>query len=91
MASRKPKVTHKWAVLKLPYQVNFGGYDITVPIGTQVTNSTACGNDDNYRFVANTEALADLVVGKGKDVLLRHDLKYRGLNVPEEFCEPYAS
>jgi hypothetical protein len=70
------------------YKTRYDGYDIVLPAGTEVTNQTALGPDDNYRFVVNTSKLAKEVSGLSHSIL-EHDLKYRGLNVPEEYCDPY--
>jgi hypothetical protein len=70
---------------------NYRGYGpITVPIGSRVSNKTACGNDDNYRFWEDFHTVAQQVSGF-KDSLLKHDLTYYGLSIPKEYCEPYPS
>lgn len=68
---------------------NYRGYGpITVPAGSTVSNHTACGNDDNYRFWQDFHKTAEEVSGF-KNSLLHHDLTYYGLNIPAEYCEPY--
>lgn len=85
--SRKRIKTSK---TKFPYEVEYGGYRILVPVGTTVSNKTAGGPDDSYRFVVNTAQLASEVTGVPHS-MLAHDLNYRGLNIPAEFCEPYEA
>lgn len=78
-------MTYKTAKTIKPYAVKFGGYDITIPTGSTVSNVTACGYDDNYRFWSDFDSVT-------KDrPLLRHDLIYRGINVPKEYCEPWPA
>jgi len=68
---------------------NYRGYGpIVVPTGSIVTNRTACGPDDNYRFWQDFEKIAEEVSGF-KDSLLRHDLTYYGLTIPASYCEPW--
>ena len=65
------------------------GYGLViVPVGSRVSNNTACGNDDSYRFWLDYHKVAEEVSGF-KDSMLHHDMKYRGLNIPAEYCEPY--
>lgn len=71
-----------------PWVTRAFGHDIVLPIGTVVTNRTACGPDDAYRFVRDHTTLAKQITGLIGSTL-EHDLKHRGLNVPAEFCEPY--
>jgi len=70
------------------YPVRAFGYSFTVPAGSTVSNVTACGNDDNYRFWRDWQAVAKQVTGF-KHSILAHDLTYYGLNIPAEYCEPY--
>ena len=70
------------------YQVDAFGYQITIPVGSLVSNQTACGLNDNYRFWIDWHDTAKKLTGTN-DSLLAHDLRYRGINVPAEFCEPY--
>lgn len=70
------------------YGVGTLKYDITVPVGSIVTNKTALGFDDDYRFLSMFRT-KDLV---GYDApLLAHDLTYYGLSIPAEYCEPYPA
>ena len=80
--------THKTARTVKPYSVRAFGYDLTVPAGSIVSNKTACGYDDAYRFWQDFRAVAELVTGFPES-MLRHDLTHYGVNVPAEFCEPY--
>jgi hypothetical protein len=70
------------------YKVNFKGYDLVVPVGSKVSNNTACGVDDNYRFWIDFQKTAQEITGF-KDSFLVHDLTHYGLNIPAEYCEPY--
>lgn len=81
---------HKKAKTVKPYTVKAFGYELTVPEGSIVSNRTACGYDDNYRFWENWGPVAREVAGF-RDSLLAHDLRHYGLNVPAEYCEPYAA
>lgn len=68
---------------------NYRGYGpMVVPAGSTVTNQTACGPNDNYRFWVDFHKVAEKVSGF-KNSLLKHDLTYYGLNIPAEYCEPY--
>lgn len=80
--------TLKTSTLAKPYPVVFSGYQFTVPEGWPVSNSTACGPDDAYRFASNVRQLAKDVTGL-EDSMLRHDLEHYGLHVPGEYCHPY--
>lgn len=70
------------------YQVNFRGYDLVVQAGTLVTNHTACGCDDAYRFPAVCRPIAETSGLKYTGALV-HDLMHYGINVPAEFCGPW--
>ena len=74
------------------YKTKFGvgplQYDIVVPVGSKVSNMTALGNDDNYRFL--TGVSTKQLVGFDAPILA-HDLVHYGLNIPSEFCEPYPA
>lgn len=83
------KATYKASTVTRPYSVVYKGYAITLPAGWPVSNKTASGPDDAYRFAGNTGRLAKELTGF-PDSLLAHDLKYYGLNVPAEYCAPYA-
>ena len=69
------------------YTLEFYGEQITVPAGSVVNNSTACGNDDDYRFWVDWRDKVSYKFGSA----LAHDLHYRGINVPAEFCEKYPA
>ena len=79
----------KTATTIKPYKTHFGGYDITIPIGAEVSNNTACGEDDNYRFWTNYHKIAAELTGY-KDSMLKHDLTYYGVNIPAEYCSEWA-
>ena len=83
------KNTLKTAKTVKPYSVKFNGYSLTVPIGSTVTNQTAAGFDDNYRFWTDYHCYVKDLTGFHNS-LLAHDLKYYGLNIPGEYCEPYG-
>ncbi len=70
------------------YPVTAYGYTFTIPAGSIVSNVTACGNDDNYRFWQDYHAVAEKVTGY-KTSIFAHDLRYCGLNIPAEYCESY--
>jgi hypothetical protein len=84
------EVTMKTAKTTKEYKVNYKGYELTIPVGSTVTNKTALGHDDNYRFLsqANCNKIAEKVTGCKTSILL-HDLTHYGLNVPAEYCESY--
>lgn len=84
----KNETTYKTARTLQPYKVKAFGYDITVPAGSLVSNKTACGNDDTYRFWQDWQKLAEELTGY-KNSILAHDLTHYGLNIPADFCEPY--
>lgn len=71
-----------------PYQTMFKGWDITVPAGSIVSNMTANGPDDNYRFWKDWQSTVVRLTGF-RNSILAHYLTYYGLNIPEEYCEPY--
>lgn len=79
---------HKIAKTIKPYQINFKGWEITVPVGSTVSNETALGFDDNYRFWRDFGPVVRELTGYSNSILA-HDLTYYGLNIPAEFCEPY--
>ena len=68
------------------YRGEYGPF--TVPAGSTVSNHTACGNDDSYRFWTDFHKVVEEKTGF-KDSMLRHDLTYYGLSIPAEYCEPY--
>jgi len=72
------------------YAVKYSGYNLVIPAGSTVSNQTACGNDDAYRFLQGASKLAREVTGFPSS-LLAHDLAHYGLNIPAEYCEPYAN
>jgi len=88
--NKENKTTYKTALTIKEYKISFKGWDIIVPIGSKVSNSTACGNDDEYRFWLDHKEYVEKLTGF-KNSLLAHDLKYYGINVPAEYCESYSN
>ena len=82
------KTEYKQAKTVKEYTVNYNGYKLTIPVGSIVNNKTACGYDDNYRFLQNFNDLAEKATGF-KNSILKHDLTYYGLNIPSKYCEKY--
>ena len=85
---------HKTSRVIKPYRVTFMGWDLTVKEGCVVSNSTACGHDDDYRFIGgNPKGHIELhTEGFDSDevpLTLQQDLTYYGLNIPAEYCKPY--
>jgi len=78
----------KFSATAKEYTTQYKGYTVTVPEGWPVSNNTACGPDDSYRFAMKTKELATQVTGL-PDSILAHDLKYYGLNIPSEYCNPW--
>lgn len=72
-----------------PFDATFTGISFTVPAGSTVSNMTALGPDDAYHFWEDFSEVAEKVTGF-KDSMLRHDLDKYGLNIPDEYCEPYT-
>lgn len=87
---RKSTVCSKAATVLRDYRVNFKGVDVVVAAGTIVTNRTAMGNDDNYRYPILNKPIAESSGLKHTGVLaLMHDLVHYGINVPAEFCSEW--
>lgn len=84
------KTTHKTARTLRDYTVQAFGYDITVPAGSTVSNKSALGCDDGTRFWTDFHAVAEKLTGV-KNSILAHDLTYRGIDVPAEYCAPYSN
>jgi hypothetical protein len=84
MARLKPKT----AKTIKEYQTTYKGYHIVVPVGSTVTNVTATGPDDQYRFWSGFHEYTEKLTGF-KDSMLLHDLTHYGLNIPAEYCAPY--
>jgi len=72
------------------FRIIYRGWEIVVPVGSIVSNKTACGYDDSYRFWAGWDKQIETLTGF-KNSMLAHDLTYYGLNIPAEYCEPYKS
>ena len=84
--------TYKEAKTIKEYRIEFKGWNIIVPIGSIVSNQTACGLDDNYRLWVNySDVIFEKLTGQkcNNANFLAHDLKYYGINVPAEYCEEY--
>jgi hypothetical protein len=84
------RTTFKKSVTTKPYSVKYKGWDLTVPAGAIVSNRTAGGYDDTYRFWENWGAYVKELTGYPNS-MLAHDLTHYGLNIPAEFCEPYEA
>lgn len=70
------------------YKVKYKSYNLVIPVGSLVSNQTACGTDDDYYFwVINNQYIKQLTGYKNS--LLLHDLTHYGLNIPKEYCKPY--
>lgn len=82
------KPTFKSAKTIKEYSAEMSGYNIVVPVGSIVNNSTALGYDDNYRFWQDYKKTTKQLTGFWNSIL-DHDLYYYGLNIPAEYCEPY--
>jgi len=85
----KKQGTLKTSVTLRPYPVKYDGYDIVVPAGSRVSNQTACGPDDAYRFWQDWQKIVKDLTGFDRSILA-HDLEHYGLNIPAEYCEPYS-
>ena len=79
---------HKTAKVIKEYQVNYKSWEIIIPVGSIVSNQTACGFDDSYRFWTGWKKQIENLTGHPNS-MLAHDLTYYGLNIPAEFCENY--
>ena len=79
----------KYSKTNKEYKTNYKGYEITVPIGSTVSNNTACGPDDLYHFWVDFREISENITGY-KNSTLCHDLTFYGLNIPSEYCEPYT-
>jgi hypothetical protein len=82
------KTTYKTAKVIKPYAVKAFHWDIVVPVGATVSNKTACGCDDSYRFWQDFGKLVKELTGY-ENSILAHDLRHHGLNIPAEYCEPW--
>jgi hypothetical protein len=66
------------------------GYNLVIPAGSKVSNQTAMGPDDNYRFWTDYRTVLVELTGY-KNSMLHHDVEHYGVNVPAELCEPYPN
>lgn len=92
MHTTKTKTPYKTAKTIKPYTCICKGWKITVPAGSTVSNQTACGNDDYYRFFfwqGWRKQIRDLTGFPNS--MLAHDLEHYGLNIPAEYCESYSA
>ena len=70
-------------------QMNFKGYEITIPKGTKITNKTAMGYDENYNFISDlswikhVEFNGQMIPQYG----LVHEATYYGISIPKEKVE----
>lgn len=58
---------------------------IIVPKGTRVSNMTALGIDKNYHFVNEYKWIDENYPEVSS--ILKHDVKYYGINVPKEYID----
>ncbi len=79
---------HKIARTTKEFTTAYKGWDLVVPVGSIVSNKTAMGFDDAYRFWNDWTAYVEKLTGY-KNSILAHDLTHYGLNIPAEYCEPY--
>ncbi len=82
------KTSFKSAKTIKEYSIKISGWEIVIPVGSIVSNKTACGNSDDYRFWTDFHGQAEKLTGY-KNSILNHVLTHYGVNVPAEFCEPY--
>jgi hypothetical protein len=88
-------MNHKTSVTVKPYRIKFKGWHFVIKKGTVVSNDTAMGPDDNYRFIGSNPKgqLISLESwwsgGTALPLTLLHDLKYHGIDIPAEYCKPY--
>jgi hypothetical protein len=87
MSKEETPITRLAKTIK-PYHVFKFGHNIVVPAGSLVSNQTAMGPDDSYHFWFDYEAELEKM-DKFVANVLRHELEFRGINVPAELCEPY--
>lgn len=81
----------KTATVLKPFTIDFSGHTLTVPVGAKVTNKTASGPDDSYRFWIGWEKSVKEQIGEELIPLtLKYDLDYRGILVPEENCSNWG-
>lgn len=77
------------------YEVkDFYGFHFTVKAGAVVSNKTAVGYDDDYRFIGGNpsgQIVSHQNWWEGDEIplALKLDIEGHGLNVPAEYCKPY--
>ena len=91
LARMAPKVSHKTALTIKEYKVKCRtGYALTIPVGSRVSNMTACGNDDQSRFLGQAACYKIALEMTGHiGSILYHDLIHSGINIPADHCAPY--
>ena len=74
-----------------PYSVKAFGYDIVIPVGSTVSNSTGTtyGNDDSYHFWEDFRTEVERLTGFENSTLV-HDLTYHEIDVPAEYCSEWT-
>jgi hypothetical protein len=90
-------MNYKISFTKKPYRVNLEGFKFVVPKGCKVSNKTAMGADDNYHFLAIRNvcpepaliSLEEWWSGNDMPLTLIHELTYKGVNIPAEYCNEY--
>jgi hypothetical protein len=87
---KHPRKPLKTARTVKEYKVRAFGYALAVPVGSIVSNQTAGGPDDSYRFWQDWRKPVEELTGFPNSILA-HDLTYYGLNIPAEYCEPYKA
>lgn len=83
------KTKYKTAKTIKEYSTVLKGKPVTVPVGSTVSNRTAAGCNDQYRFWIDFKEEAVKQSGGFENSILHHDLTYYGVNVPEDHCEPW--
>lgn len=81
---RLQKLQVKQARTTKEFTTTLHGREVTVPVGSLVSNQTACGPDDEYRFWSDWAKTID------RNSILGHDLTYYGVNVPADHCTPWG-
>ena len=66
---------------------DYRGYgELVIPKGTEVTNLTASGHDENYNFINDFSFIPPYSDGTKQSGLI-HDLTYYGYNVDKSLVE----
>jgi hypothetical protein len=72
------------------YTITAYGYEITIPAGSAVSNKTACGYDNNYRFWESHREIIKEITGYYNSIL-SWNITHYGINIPKEYCEDYPA